>query len=224
MTARTFKFYGIGWGQETAKITVLLNGKTVFLGDIPTIPNQPISTPPGGLQDSQLLFEITDIAVTDEGPLPLSITVNAGNLVFGQAEANYMVPMPNPVYTPEQYAIVTNPSTPMSERVAIAEELANPPLTPEEIAVLLNPESTPEQLDEILSAHNIQLQVGDPEVFNAAFWPSDSRLNVYIDGIPQTITDHRPPGLDGDWTWNVYTFQVFECNFEFDPGLQPAAV
>jgi hypothetical protein len=104
MTARTFQFYGQGWGSQTAEITVTLAGQTLYSGPIPTIPNQPFP-----LIDSVLLFSASALDVSDQGEFNVSVTPTVGNVDLGTILTNY-VAIANPIYTPEQWAIVTDPA------------------------------------------------------------------------------------------------------------------
>lgn len=200
MTTRTFQFYGQGWGNETAEIIATLNGETVYSGPIPTQAGLPPTDFTG-----VVLFTASNLAVSDAGAFPMSITVTRGNAVFTNVWADHSI-IPNPAYSPEQYAVVTDPNATPQDRATVASAVANPPFSPAELEFLNDP-TDPEELNAILTAHNAQHSVSSGSEFAKSFWPVDSRSNVAIDGVPQPTPNPRPPGQNGEWHWFVYTGQ-----------------
>ena len=213
MTTRTFQFYGQGWGSETAEITVTLNGQTIFSGAIPTVPERPPITP--GALDPVLLFTGGEIDTTQTGLFPMTVTATKGNVVMCEVLGNYVL-VPNPIYTPEQWAVVTDWTQPEAAQVIIVSK-ANPAFTAEEIDVLDNYALYSPEAQAICAEHQCELYVSGPEYFSAAFNNGDSRYDVVIDGVPQTTPEPRPEGLGGDWYWEVETNQTMTYNLNISP-------
>jgi hypothetical protein len=215
MTTRTLNFYGQGWGPTTAEITVTLAGQTVYQGPIPTIPEQP----PTNHFEAKLLFSVTTLDVTDQGAFLMTVTPTVGNVVMSTILTNY-VPVPNPVYSPEQWEIVTDPAK-SQESYAIITSLANPPFSEAELAVLVDPNSTNQERDAILAAHGVEYMVSsESDGFYDLFWQGDCRTNVTINDVPQATPDPRPDGLAGDWVWVVYNNSLLSYTLNLDAGLE----
>jgi hypothetical protein len=222
MTARTFQFYGQGWGPQTAEITVTSNGITVYSGPIPTVPAEPLVIPGVGTP-TVLLFTSSILNVSDQGQFPVVITPTVGNMVIGKILANY-VPIPNPIYTPEQYDIMTYPAK-QDQIGKVYESLATPPFSTAEIAVLSDPATTEEERRAILVAHGVEylpacMVSSGPDSFGAGFWPGDCKSQLAIDGILQPLPDPRPEYLFGNWDWIITTGQVLTFTFNVRAGLE----
>jgi hypothetical protein len=216
MTNRTIQFYGQGFGTTAAEISVTANGSQVFDGPVSTLDQPMPSNPRWPLDQSEILFSI-EVPVEFQGTVPMEITVNSGSGILFMAEfANY-VPVPNPVYTPEQFAIVTSPDS-GQEGLDIIASLANPPFTQEEIDILANPNTPEAEYRALLAIHNVSIYVssGDQE-FGDNFWPGDSRTNVTINGIPGSAD--RLPGESGDWIWPVSVASTIAFTLNIDAGL-----
>lgn len=215
MTTRTFQFYGQGYGPETAEITVDFNGQNIYQGPIPTVPSRPLTGPE--FFTPVLLFTGGEIDVEDTGTFPLTVTVTAGNLILADMLSNY-VPVPNPVFSPQQFAVLGDP-TKEAESFEIIKSLANPPFTADELAQLENLSASSFVVEEIRNQHGVTTFIGGADHFSSDFWPSDSRSNVAIDGVLQLTPDPRPAGLTGDWSYDVLTNQVLTCQVNVLPGI-----
>lgn len=217
MTTRTFQFYGQGWGSTTAEITVTLAGQTVYSGPIPTVPEKPVTTP--GVFNPVLLFSVSTLAVSDQGGFTMTVQPTVGNVIMSQIYANY-VPVPNPIYSPEQWAIITDPSK-QAESYGIISSLATPAFSSAEIDVLNSSTSTDTERNAILEAHGVQYMVSTgPSVFEDLFWQGDCRTNVTIDGVAQTTPQPRPDGYVGDWNWVVNNNSILQYTLNINIGLE----
>lgn len=200
MTTRTLRFYGLGYASSPVTIVATVDGTTVYSGPIPTL-DQPTYEL---LPDEQEIMFTVECDTDFSGVKPVSITVAGGTMVMAQTLANYYAIIPNPVFTPEQYAIVSNPGgAPRTAAVAVWTECAVPPLTTEEIDALTN--GPYNELDPILVAHNIQSLVSDPNTANIWLSPytSDSHTDVIIDGVAQA-----PNTAGGEISHYVYAGSV----------------
>jgi hypothetical protein len=191
MADRTLKFYGQGYGTETVNINVTMDGTEVFSGPIVTSDAQPDPN------TQEILFNTT-ISPEFTGSKAVVITVTGGSMMFGRVTANYSTNEPNPVYSPEQYATITDGSVPRSEKLPIWEALAVPPLTAEDETLLLN--GTFEEIQPILVAHNIEATTNTSvDDYGCAYAYGDSRANVVVNGY--AMASPEPTG--GDWSWLV---------------------
>jgi hypothetical protein len=218
MTNRTVQFLGQGFGDTPVSLTVTANNETVFDGVVSTLA-EPLPEAAWPEDDSVSLF-VLQIPVDFSGSFPMTIKVKSGwGIKFVTATANY-VPVPNPVYTPEQFAIVTSPDG-GQQALDIVVSLATPPFTQEEIDVLANPDTPEPEYRALLSAHGVSIYVsGGDDFYDDMFWPGDSRTDVTLDGNPVEPPDPRPDGLDGDWTWTVPVDSTLTFNFHLDAGLE----
>lgn len=200
MTTRTLRFYGLGYASSPVTIVATMDGTPVYSGPIPTLDQTTYELFP----DEQEIMFTAECNTDFAGVKPMSITVTGGTMVMAQTLANYYTNMPNPVFTPEQYAIVTSlEPTPRTAKVAVWTECANPPLTPEEIDALTN--DPLDEIDPILYAHNIQSLVLAPA--GADIWgspySSDSHTDVVIAGVAQA-----PNTSGGEISHYVYAGSV----------------
>jgi len=215
MTNRTLQFWGQGYGTTPATVTVSLDGTTIYSGEVPTI-----DAPRTPWPDQVLLFTAGEIPVEFEGSKPMTYTVTNGTVVFAWIHANY-IPIPNPVFTPEQLAILEDPTTTTAQILAIVEPLATPPFTESEIAVLEDPATPSSEFTAILQAHGVAPTAsGGPSYFSDSFWAGDCRSNIVLDGVPQSTPNPRPPEQIGDWFWEVSQGSTLTCDFSTDPGLE----
>lgn len=198
MPNRTLQFHGQGFGTEPVTITAKANNNTVYQGPINTI-KQPMPDYRYPQEQMVLLFEI-EVPIDYVGTFPMTVTCESGTgMLLGDSEANYNM-VPNPVYTPEQIAIITDPSQ-TAQALVIFEDLANPSLSQQDIDVLSNPDSTESECDAVLAQHGLSIMVaGGAEIYNGSFCNNDSRTNVTLDGAPVLRPVTRPPDFDGDWT------------------------
>lgn len=214
MTQRTIKFYGQGLASGTAEITVTLQGQTVFSGPVYTSPD--ILAP----EHIPVLFSLNNFAVTDQGSFPITITPTVGDVVVSKVLANYTLII-NPVYTWDQWEIITDPSQ-QEQALEIISSLANPPFSEAELAVLVDPNSTQAERDAILAAHGVSYTVNTGSTgFSDDFWEGDSRTNVTVGGqVPPEPPTPRPGDLQGDWGYVVPNNQVMTFNFNLTAGVE----
>jgi hypothetical protein len=218
MTNRTMQFYGQGFGNDTVSVTVTASGNQVYTGTIPTEP-QPL--PIGWYDPSQYVYLFSlQIPVEFSGDFPVQIMVNSGyGMALYTITANY-VAVPNPVYTPEQFGIISGPDWNSPEAQNIVVSLADPPFSPEEIIILENPDTPDDELNAMLVAHGVQEYVsGGDTYYDETFWPGDSRTNVTLDGIPVFSPMPRPPGFDGDWTWKIPAESTLGFDLNTNAGI-----
>lgn len=218
MTNRTIQFIGQGFGATTVNISVTANDEVIYSGPVNTL-NQPLPRTQWPLDNCVTLFTL-DVPVDYAGNLPMTISVNSGyGIKFVEVYANYVL-IPNPVYTPEQFATITAPDWDTPEAVNIITSLATPPLTSAEIAVLEDPNSTQSECDAILATHGVGLYVsGGSSVYTDSFFLGDSRSNVSLDGKPCVTPNPRPPGYEGDWTWSVPVDSVLSYDLNINAGI-----
>jgi hypothetical protein len=220
MTNRTIRFTGQGFGNVPVTVTATANGNIVYQGEIHTV-DQPLPLPSYYPDPATTLFDL-QIPLDFVGSFPMSIACESGYGMFLlDSTANYN-PIPNPIYTPEQFAIVSGP-TKSTAGVDIFESLANPPLTQQEIDILSNPDTPDDECDAILAQHGLSIWVsGGADNYGVNFFSiGDSRTEVALDGIAMPTPIPRPPGYTGDWTWvtpvnSTLTF-VFNVN---SPGVE----
>ena len=216
MTNRTIQFYGQGFGITAVEISVTVNGSQVFDGPVSTLDQPMPSIPQWPLDQSEILFSI-EVPVEFQGTVPMEIAVNSGSGILFMTELANYVPVPNPIYTPEQFAIITSPNS-GQQGLDIIVSLANPPFTQEEIDILINPDSPEAEQRALLAAHNVSIYVssGDQE-FGDNFWPGDSRTNVSLNGIP--LVADRLSGFIGDWTWPVPVSSTLAFTLNINAGI-----
>ncbi len=205
MTNRTLNFYGLGFGAETATITVSGTNDgiavPVYSGTVPTV-NEALPMgayyPPGNYQ---LLFTM-QIPVDFAGNFPMTITVNSGfGVAFASVTGNYQL-LPNPVYSAEQLQTVE--SAPRSSAaLSIYTSLASPAFTAEEIAVLNDPNTTNSVFYQLINTHGLEFAISGGPSSYSAITPDDCRTNVALNGVAQQAPDPRAPGETGTWTWMI---------------------
>jgi hypothetical protein len=94
---RTFKFYGIGYGNTPVTVTARVNSTEIFSGEITTIdqPIDPCPNPPPAIAANTVLFSLTDSALLNTdfaGSLPMTVVVTGGEGVsLGEITSNYYV-------------------------------------------------------------------------------------------------------------------------------------
>jgi hypothetical protein len=234
MTTRTVQFYGQGYsvpieglGLTPNTITATIDGNVVFSGAIPTVYSSDILRIPG---DQVILFtcEIPLVVGGNVGyVLPASLAMTGDDIYLEQINANYSR-ITNPVYSPEQLAIVTTPSAPVEEKIAIWETLAVPPLSAEDIAVLST--NVWAVTEPILAAHNLLVTISSGPTGFAAInigsdaTNSDPRSNVVITNatyVSPSPPDPLPPELYGAWGWEVETAAGQTSIMTFDLNVTP---
>jgi hypothetical protein len=214
MTQRTIQFYGQGLGENPAEITVTFQGQTVFSGPVPTAPS--ILSPES---EQFLLFSVNALDVTDAGSFAVTVTPTVESVVMSYVLANYTLII-NPVYTWEQWEIITD-SSKQDQALEIISSLATPPFTEAELAVLTNPDSTIEERDAILEAHGVAYTLSTgADGFSDDFWQGDSRANVTLDGVPEPTPEPRPAGEEGDWGYVVPSGKVIAFDLNVEAGVE----
>jgi hypothetical protein len=197
---RSFKFYGIGVGTIPAEIIATFNGIELYSGPIATVTENVFST--SSLWDiNQVLFTLDDSSEFNtefSGIVPLSITVTNNVLVaFDNVTANYFG-MPNPAFSPEQYAIMDNPNSTPIEIANVLIEAANPPFTDEEKALVYTLcEVWPDRADELNTlrqAHNVEYTVYSPNSWESCFTPV--------------------PNPNPDYPWMIPGLTTLNCNLD----------
>lgn len=212
MTNRTIQFWGQGYSTPVGAtevsltpctITATFNGTQVFSGVIPTIESSDVNRQPS---DQSMLFSFeTDVPTGYTYPVVLEIT--GADTFFSDILVNYCG-QPNPVYTTEQYNTLNTIGTPVDEKLAIWEPLANPPLSQADIDLLsTTDEAGYPARNACLAAHGLALQVttGADGYLSAAF-TGDCRSNVVVTGasyVSPPPPDTRNPGEEGTWGWEV---------------------
>ena len=216
MAIRTIQILGMGFGSSPASVTASVNGTQVFTGTVTTV-NQPVPSMPNfALVPDQVTLFTFEVDTTFTGTVPMTCNVYNGSVIFGEVFGNY-IGVPNPVYTPEQVATITDPNVAFGQKLAIYTSVANPPFTPEEIAILQN-QSIPYDPNktDILNAHNCGLQVsGGANEYNV-MQVGDVRSDVFVDGLEQN-PDYDE--LQGPWWWTIRNGSTFTCNLEIPPAV-----
>ena len=193
MTNRTIQFFGQGYGTVAINANVQINGNAVFTGEIPTV-DAAVSVLS---QDQVKIFEF-ELPLDTVGPVPVTILFTGAETVYvEQVISNYASLSANPIYTPEEIAILQDLDVPQSEKLPIYQSVANPPLTSQDIAVLEN--GTQEEQRLILAQNNISVFISGPDIFSPLTTPQ-SKNNVEINGVMVTPMSD-PPG--GEWGWAV---------------------
>ena len=215
------RVYGQGFGPTAVEITVTANGIQVFNGPVPTL-DQPLVPLPWPLDQSEILFS-KEIPMEFQGTVTTEIIVNSGSgILFEKLSINY-VPLPNPVFTSPQFAIVSNPNSSDAQIQDIFVSLANPPFTQEEIDILANPYTSKSRFSELLAAHNVAVFVSSgAEGFEFDSVPKGTSLlevsDHRLDGNPISSLVCRP-GLDGNWTLPVAVGSTYASTLNIDAGL-----
>ena len=169
MTKRTIQFYGQGLGSATTEIIATFQGQTVYSGPVPTAST--ILAP----NNQYLLFSVDALDVTDQGSFAVTITSTVEDVNMTYVLANYTLII-NPVYTWEQWEIISDPSK-KEQGLEIISSLASPPFTEAELAVFVDPNTTREERDAILAAHGVSYTVSTgPDGFSDKCWSTEPQM------------------------------------------------
>ena len=214
MTKRTIQFYGQGLSPDTVEITVTLQGQTVFSGSVFTA----LDILPA--DELPVLFSINTLDVADQGSFPITVTPTVGNVIMSSVLANYTLVI-NPIFTPAQWEIITDPNK-SAETKEIISSLANPPFSEAEQEILNNPETPQSEKDAIFAAHGVSYTVSSgADGFTDDFWEGDSRTNVTINGVvPAEPPTPRPENLEGDWGYLVPNNQTMAFDLNVIAGVE----
>lgn len=218
MTNRTIQILGQGYGTEPATMTVTYGGTEVFSGNVNTLPLEDMPSLPNLAVNLDTVLMSFEIPVTYSGTQAMTCSVTASTVIFSQILANYQA-VTNPVYTSADWAIINNPASTTSEKIAVINSHAVPPLTAEEIALLesTDPIDIPAQ-DAILATHGVSFSVSGGSGFYSDIDAStDPRDNVTLDGVPVT-PDHGD--LPGTWWFEVDQGQTLGYNITIQAGLE----
>lgn len=184
MTTRLFRFIGAVEPGSTGVIT--LNGVEVWNGAFTGSEASNSITATGNidLNDASAIGNVINV--------PTTVTVTSGSLYVTLTKWNYGL-VPNPVFSPEQFATLSTPGVLRSTAVAIYEATAVPPLSSEDVTMLMGNDPVDNEVrEEIKIEHNITLYVTDPNEFVTGVTPAMAacnRANVLLDGV-------EPPGAN----------------------------
>ena len=208
MTIRQFKLLG---QQSTGTGTITMNGTPVFEGAFLTL-DQHIDPNNGSTIEwisTGSVYIDNALAINNYIMVPVSITVTSGQIGVALFEWNYAM-VENPVYSAEQWAIVTNPESTAAQRLAIYEIVAVPPLTDADKIMLLTtgPDDSAARTT-IINTHGLTTYVQDSTQFAYGLDPEDSvcnRTNVLLNGVEpplantnQSIVMHAGDVLTGNF-------------------------
>lgn len=197
MATRTLQFYGQGYNPTPCSATVTFNGTQVFSGNIPTLDTTIIDRDPA----NQVLLFTCEIDSSFSGTVPMTVSVTGDKIYLQKVYANFCS-IPNPVYTAEQLATVTNLATPMSTKLPIYEDLANPALSPADITVLQGTDESAKLA--VLAAHGLAFYVSSGvSGFERFSTPVRTNVSVTNGTITDPVPTPRPPGTDGEWGYAV---------------------
>lgn len=184
MTTRQFKFTGSVEPGSTGVIT--LNGTEVWNGAFTGSEVNNSITASGSINIDD------NLAVGNVISVPTTVTVTSGSLNVSLTKWDYGT-IPNPAYTPEQFATLSTPGTLRTTTVAIYEAVAVPPLSSEDVTMLMGNDPLDDQVrQEIKLEHNLCLYVPDPAEFETGVVPNlaaCNRANVLLNGVEPSGAD-----------------------------------
>lgn len=226
MTSRTIKFYGQGFGPTTASVTVMLDGATVYTGEIPTIdenPAQYVAEQTGSTDCYVELFSI-NVPVETNGLKPMSVTVDTEDnaVALAQILANY-VQIKNPVFNDEEWTQIDSPTATLLELLPIFSAHASPAFTTEQTAVLEDTSTDPSVVaaqDLILKTHGVAPYVSSGASGYGYLDDGESRENIKIDDVAIDIPSPRPSEFNGTWTVVLTNGSVLTYDLMFTSGIQ----
>jgi hypothetical protein len=220
MANRTIQFWGQGYaptGTDPITVSATLNGNVVYTGSIPTSYTSEINH----LSDLQAVLFTCELPVDFAGTGPMSISLDSPvgvTVFFEQVQSNYMS-RPNPVFTAEEIAVLSNPDTPRADKVTIWTARAVPSLSAEDITILET--GTLAEIDAVRVAHNLTTFTSSgSDLFLLVNGANEPRSNVVINGTAQT-RQSEPTGV---WGW-VVEFPaegagLFECDLTVQAGQE----
>jgi len=228
---RTLQFYGLAYGNSNVSLTAIINGITVFSGEVPTI-NSPVPTRPIDLSNEVILFSTensTLFPTNYSGAYPMSITVTGGYAaVFRTIKSNYVMGFSVNTTVMENSSIsgnVLTVGTVSSGNVSIGQILHgtgivtatriisgsdttwivnNSQTVPNTTITGITPE--PGVADRYAQYHDV-----DPANSEIIIYP---RSSVTIDGIAQPTTES-----EGMWEWHVPSGSTIACNLNVPQGI-----
>lgn len=163
----------------TAVITI--DGIEVFNGVLTGGPNDPEVVTAVGSLDVVNPVDGSDIVK------PVTITVTSGNVSIGMFKWNY-AQITNPAYTPEQLAIVSDPTSTFEQKLVVFEAVANPPFSSADLAVFASTDPADDPIKfALLYEHQALPTIQDPTVFAYGITQEDfdcNRSNAVLNGTP----------------------------------------
>ena len=204
MTIRQFKLIeSLGLGYIPSTGTIAMNGTPVFEG---TFLND------GTLNElvaNGSVYVDNGLAINNYIMVSMTMTVTSGNIWVPLFQWNYNM-IKNPVYSAEQWAIVTNPESTAAQRLAIYEIVAVPPLTDaDKIMLLTTGPDDQAARNTIINTHGLTTYVQDSTQFAYGLDPevcACNRTNVLLNGV-------EPPGANTNQGIQMITGDVFTANF-----------
>ena len=197
MTIRQFKLLG---HQLNGTGTITMNGTPVFEGAFLT-PEQHIDPNNGStvewistgsvyidnaLANTHRQWRWVLGAINQYIMVPVSITVTSGQIGVALFEWNY-AKVENPIYSEEQWAVVTNSESTAAQRLAIYEIVAVPPLTDaDKIMLLTTGPDDQAARNTIINTHGLTTYVQDSTQFAYGLNPETAacnRTNVLLNGV-----------------------------------------
>lgn len=214
MANRSFKFTGLGIGPTPVSITMTLEGATVYEGSVPTVDTEYTY----GMPMQEICTLELPIDVEFAGVKGMTVYVHgSGSVVMGDVLANFCI-VPNPVFSAEQWPLVTRPDYP--EKLDILSALATPPFSAAELDTLNNPDTSNSEFTAITHAHGVGIYASSGATgFLTSFWyGGDCRTNSAIDGVPVSIPNPRPAGYEGEWYIQVPATQTLTYTLNINRG------
>ena len=191
MTIRQFKLLG---QQSASTGTITINGTPVFEGAF-LILDQHIDLNNGSTVEwisTGSVYIDNALAINNYIMVPVSITVTSGQIGVALFEWNYAM-VENPVYSAEQWAIVTNPESTAAQRLAIYEIVAVPPLTDaDKIMLLTTGPDDQAARNTIIKTHGLTNYVQDSTQFAYGLTPEDfacNRTSVLLNGVEPPLAN-----------------------------------
>jgi len=216
MAKRTIKIAGLAYGPEAAVIKIAANENEVFSG---VIPNSGTLTPTRPANGEEVVFDAIctfDIDLDFSGELLMSYQVMSGNVILEKIFSNLAL-VPNPGYTAEHLAVISNPDTSLSDLLAIYTPVADPSLTTEEMDILLDPATPDESWNNILSSHKLHASIpgGVDDWDDISQDRSDPRKDVKINGV--SVDDFDREDLTGTWWWRLSAGSILTHSLTVPP-------
>ena len=185
MTIRQFKLLG---HQLNGTGTITMNGTPVFEGAFLT-PEQHIDPNNGSTVEwisTGSVYIDNALAINQYIMVPVSITVTSGQIGVALFQWNYAM-VENPIYSEEQWAVVTNSESTAAQRLAIYEIVAVPPLTDaDKIMLLTTGPDDQAARNTIINTHGLTTYVQDSTQFAYGLNPETAacnRTNVLLNGV-----------------------------------------
>ena len=191
MTIRQFKLLG---QDALATGTITMNGTPVFEGAFLT-QDQHIDPNNGSTVEwisTGSVYVDNALAINNYIMVPMTMTVTSGQIGEALFQWNY-ARIKNPVYSDEQWAIVTNTESTAAQRLAIYEIVAVPPLTDaDKITLLTTGQVNKAARNTIIKTHGLTNYVQDSTQFAYGLTPEDfacNRTSVLLNGVEPPLAN-----------------------------------